>query len=67
MIQSYKDISKCLHVSCVSRSQDELSSAHAEDERTLKDTMRKSHISNSLFMLSTFFFFYEKLFEGIGC
>lgn len=41
---------------------------HAEEEeRTLRDTMRKSHISNSLFMLLNFFFFLlELLLDGDG-
>ena len=42
---------------------------HAEEEeRTLRDTMRKSHISNSLFMLLNFFFFFllELLLDGDG-
>lgn len=50
-------INACLRLSCFSGLQDELSAVHAEEERTLRDTMRKSHISNSLFMLLNFFFF----------
>jgi hypothetical protein len=61
-----------LQLSCFGSFEDDLSPAflvkvlsHAEYERTLRDTMKKSHISNS-FLMCTLLLFWTNSFKVVG-